>query len=108
MWENNKIKLQSRTQINTKGSIKNTFTEYKEISCDAQRIKNLKSLEDYGYSDSNVGFNVFTADDTINDGDIIEGYQCEYLGRQFWIIFRAKKYEIKNSNHRYFIIKEVV
>ena len=108
MWENSKIKLQSRTQTDTNGSIKNTFTAYKEINCDAQRIKDLKSLADYGYSDSNVGFNVFTTDSAISDGDIIGGYQCEYLGRQFWIVFRAKKYDINNSNHRYFIIKEVV
>ena len=104
MWQDDTITLQTPSENDTNGCIKNTWSTLITVLCDVQPINKEKVLKEYGFTDSNEFKEVF--DYTMN-ANWTEEYQCSFESKQYLI----KKVDILNkmglSNHTHVILARV-
>ena len=136
MWSTDIVYLQTKTDVNTIGSIKSTWVDVAEIPCDVQPMSKEKANKNYGFTDANIwktvfvpSFNVtynflngFTNDflnnymhnelgQTNYENFVIpfkEGHQVKYDGKQWLIRLVQDLSKIDKSNHMFMILSEVI
>lgn len=106
MWQNDTVTFQTKTEVNTYGSIKSTWTASSTVACDVQAISKEKVLKDYGFTDANVYLEVF--DRTLSTL-WVEGNQVAFGGDQYLI---RKVIDTNDkmgaSNHVHVILSRVI
>ena len=64
MWNTDKVYLQTSTEVNTYGSIAQTWTSVEEVLCDVQDISSEYAYKKYGLTESNEMRQVFAPTNT--------------------------------------------
>ena len=106
MWQNDTVTFQTKTEVNTAGSIKQTWVPGSSVLCDVQDINKEKVHKAYGLTDANQFKQVF---DHTMDSKWTEGEQVLHNSFQ-WLIRLIDGTEGKMglSNHTYIIMSKVV
>ena len=105
LWQTDTVTLQSVVNVNTHGSIKQTWTDTDAISCDVQDISTEYAYKKYGLTEANEMRQIF--DHT--HGSWIVGNQVSYLGEQWLIkLVNASNDKMGASNHTFIIISKVI
>ena len=106
MWQNDTVTFQTKTSVNTRGSIKDTWTSSSTVACDVQDISKEKVLKDYGFTDSNKYYQVF---DRTLSALWVEGEQVAFGGDQYLVrMVNNTNGKIGASNHVFVIISKVI
>lgn len=105
MWQTDTVILQTKIDVNTYGSISQTWTDDVSVQCDVQDINKEYVFKNYGLSDDTEYKQIF--DHT--GANWIKGNQCSYNGEQWLIrLVNDSMTKIGASNHTYVIISKVV
>ena len=105
MWQTDIVYLQTVVNVNTLGSIKQTWSKSESVKCDVQSISKDTVYKEYGYTGETEYRQVF--DHTMSTW--VKGYQVEYLGEQWQVrnvISGLNKMGL--SNHTYVILSKVL
>ena len=105
MWQTDTVYLQTPTDVNTKGSIKRTWTVSDTILCDVQDINKEYVYKEYGFTDATEYKQVFDH----NQSAWVKGHQVKFEDEQ-WIVRLVNKNmtKIGKSNHVYVILSKVI
>lgn len=106
MWQTDTVTLQTKTEVNTNGAIKATWSDLTTVLCDVQDINKEKVHKSFGLTDANEFKQVF--DRTLSSG-WVEGNQVSYDSKK-WLIRLVDNSETKIglSNHKYIILSRVI
>ena len=105
MWQTDTVYLQTCTDVNTKGSVKRTWTRDVAVLCDVQDISKEYVTKEYGFTDATEYRQIF--DRTLSDW--VKGYQVEFDGVQWLVrLVKGNLNKMGASNHKYIIISKVV
>lgn len=105
MFQTDEVILQSSTDVNTYGSVSQTWVNGLTITCDVQDINKEYAYKNYGLTESTEYKQIFD----LTNADWVKGNQVEYQSEQ-WIIRVVNKQmsKINLSNHTYVVISKVV
>ena len=104
MWDTDIVFLQTKTEVNTLGSIKETWTNDTSVLCDVQPINKEKAYKEWGLTDSNVFKKIFCIAGT----GFLEGEQISIGGEQFLVRVAPNFDKIGSSNHIEVIASKVI
>jgi hypothetical protein len=105
MFQTDTIHLQTKSSVNTNGSIKNTWTQSTAISCDVQDINKEYVYKTYGLTDEGEYKQVFD----YNGSAWVKGDQVKYNNQQWLIaLVNSNMSKINLSNHTFIIIRKVI
>jgi len=104
MWNTDTVFIQSKTEVDTLGSIKETWSNATAILCDVQPINKEKAYKEWGLTDSNVFLKIFAPAGSA----FVEGNQISFNGEQFLIRLIADYDKINASNHMKIIASKVI
>lgn len=104
MWRTDTVYLQTKTEVNTYGSIKITWVQGTAILCDVQPMSKEKALKDYGLTDSNNWLAVYAP----TGSAFVEGMQVKFDSKQ-WLVRLVQNWgKLDKSNHTFAILSAVV
>lgn len=105
MWQTDTVYLQTKTEVNTYGSIAITWTKGTAVTCDVQDINKEYAYKTYGLTDATEYKQVF--DHT--HASWVKGDQVEYDGEQWMVrLVNSQMAKMGGSNHTYVILSKVV
>lgn len=106
MWQTDSVTFQTKSEVNTYGSITQTWTDTATVvKCDVQDINQDIAHKQYGLSPDTNHKQVF---DHTNAAWVL-GSQVKYGGLQWWVVhIDAKMDKMGLSNHTYVILEKVI
>ena len=105
MFQTDTIYLQTKTSVNTNGSIKNTWTQSTAVTCDAQDVNQQYVFKTYGLTDIGEYKQVF---DHTNQAWVV-GNQVKYNNEQWLVVLVNKNMgKLNYSNHTFIIMRKVI
>jgi len=104
MWNTDTVYLQTKTVVDTLGSIKETWSNDSSVLCDVQPINKEKVYKEWGITDSNVFKKIFAP----AGSGFVEAEQISIDGEQFLVRLIANQNKIGASNHMMVIASKVI
>lgn len=106
MFQNDVVTLQTKTVVNTTGSVKNTWVDNKTVVCDVQDINKEIVNKAYGFSSASEYKQVFD----LNITNVWKkSFQVKYKGEQYTILLANENMgKLKRSNHIFIILGKVI
>ena len=107
MWFTDTITLQTKAEVNTYGSIKQTWADSTTVLCDVQPMTGvgaMKSRELWGLTDANILYNVYAP----AGSGFTEGFQVKYNSGQYLVMAVSNYNKIGGSNNMKAVISKVV
>lgn len=106
MWQTDTINIQTKTEVNTLGSVAVTWSDSVDVLCDVQDINKEFVFKQYGISENGEFKQVF---DLTNNSGWVKGNQVKYNSQQWWVkLVNANMQKIGASNHTFIILMRVV
>lgn len=105
MWNTETVNLQTVTEVNTLGSIKQTWTNSTAILCDVQDISKEYAYKKYGLTDANEMRQIFAPTGSL----FVVGNQVSYNSLQWLVrLVNDSHNKIGASNHCFAIVSKVI
>ena len=105
MFQTDIVYLQTKTQVNTYGSIKTTWTKGLGVKCDVQDINKETAFRDYGLTDETLYKQIFD----LTHANWVLGDQVEYQSEQWLVrLVNGQMSKLNLSNHTFVILSKVV
>jgi hypothetical protein len=95
---------QTRVDTNVYGSISTAWTESTGWPCDVQPISREKAIKDWGITDSNHVYEVFSCRQTT----FTEGWQVKWNDEQYMVRVVKLYDKINMSDHNFMVMTKVV
>ena len=106
MWQTDTITIQTKTEVNTLGSIKVTWTDSENVLVDVQDINKEFVFKEYGISEDGDFKQVF---DLTNNINWLKGNQVKFDNLQWWVkLVNGNMTKIGSSNHTFVILMKVI
>lgn len=106
MWQTDTVTIQTKSEVNTLGSIDVTWSDSTTVLCDVQDVNKELMVKNYGFSESGEYKQVFDYNLTTN---WVKGNQVKYNGNQWWVKLVNKQMgKMSASNHIFIILQRVV
>lgn len=104
MWNTDTVTIQTKTESNTNGSIKVTWSSGASILCDVQPMSKEKAHKEHGLTDANEYKLVFAPAGSA----FTEGFQVLYDSKQYMVRKISNYPKIGASNHMEVVLSRVI
>lgn len=105
MWQTDIVYLQTATDVNYNGSIKQTWTKSVAVTCDVQDISKEYVFKEYGFTDATEYRQIF--DHSL--ASWVKGEQVSFEDEQWLVkVVKGNLDKMGKTNHKYVVIGKVV